>query len=294
MIERGARGDGLIIVFNNGLENLSDYRRSKVQAIQPISGEVDWEYSSELFFSSVGGTAQPLPGNNVLITSSHGGRVFELRPSEQIVWEWVPPFLPMRVERVAYDHCPQLASLGTPEETEVIPEDRHPHVDAGLYRFAFKWETEERTIDGRRKWAMQSNNDCRDLLIPRGAKLRTEFGIDRERLAGRSVVARFRVTVDDHDRPTNTVVDEVVDESSESLWRRRTVALGRYSMQHVTMCIGTEVAGGIENSEGVVLWANPQILSRKDRQRRIARSGRISDQERRLREQQLKALGYVD
>jgi outer membrane protein assembly factor BamB len=294
MIQRGARGEGLIIVFNNGLENLSDYRRSKVQIIHPLSGEVVWEYSSELFFSSVGGTAQPLPGNNVLITSSHGGRVFEIRPGGQIVWEWVPPFLPMRVERVAYDHCPQLANLGTPAETEVVLHKPRPHVDADLYRFAFKWETEERIIDDHRKWVIQPLNDCRDLRIPRGATLHTEFGFDRTRYVGRSVAARFRVTVDDHDRPPKTVVDVTLDESSKPLWHRQKVALGRYSMRKVTMCIETEVEGEFERPEEFVLWANPQILSRKDRERRAVRSERITEQERRLREQQLKALGYVD
>jgi hypothetical protein len=294
MIGRGARGAGLIIIFNNGLENLSDYRRSKVQIIHPISGEVVWEYRSDLFFSSVGGTAQPLPGNNVLITSSHGGRVFEVRPGGRIVWEWVPPFLPMRVERVAYDHCPQLATLGTPTETEVVPRKPRPHIDADLYRFAYKWETEERTIQGHRKWLIETLDDCRDLRIPRGATLYTEFGLDQELLADRSVAARFRVTIDDHDRPPKTVVDVALDDSAEILWCRRKVALRRYAMREVTMCIGTEIEGEVENPEKLVLWANPQILSRKDRERRVARSERITDQERRLREQQLKALGYVD
>jgi hypothetical protein len=65
-------------------------------------------------------------------------------------------------------------------------------------------------------------------------------------------------------------------------------------MRMATMCIETDVKGEVANPEEVVLWANPQILSRKDRERRAARSERITDQERRLREQQLKALGYVD
>jgi hypothetical protein len=255
---------------------------------------VVWEYGSDFFFSSVGGTAQPLPGDNVLISSSHGGRVFEVRSDGKIVWEWVPPFLPMRVERVAYGHCPQLASLGTPIETAVIPEDRRPHVDADLYRFDFKWETEKRIIDGRRKWVIRSLNECRDLLIPPGATLRAEFGLDRDRLGKRSVAARFRLTIDDHDRPPKTVVDAELDETVTRPWRRRTVPLGRYSMQEVTMCVETDVAGEIENPDDFVLWANPQILSRKDRENRTVRSERITDQERRLREQQLKALGYVD
>ena len=72
MIDQNVWGAGLITVFNNGLENLLEYRRSKAQAINPITGELIWQYGSDFFFSSVGGTAQALPGKNVLITSSHG------------------------------------------------------------------------------------------------------------------------------------------------------------------------------------------------------------------------------
>jgi hypothetical protein len=294
MIDRGVRDAGLIMVFNNGLENLFDYRRSKAQAFNPMSGEVEWEYGSEFFFSSVGGIAQSLPGNTVLITSSHGGRVFEVRRRGRIVWEWVPPFLPMRVERVPYDHCPQLADLPVPIETEVIPEDHRPHVDADLYRFEFKWKTDKRVIDGRGKWVIRSADGCRDLRIPFGATLRTEFGLDGERLAGRSVEARFRLTIDDDEGSPEALVDVTLDETSDPLWYRQTVSIQRYSMRVVTMCVETEIEGAIENPTEVVLWANPQILSRADKERRAAKSGRITEQERKLREQQLKALGYVD
>jgi hypothetical protein len=294
MIERGLRGAGLILVFNNGLENLFDYRRSRVQAINPSTGKPAWEYGSEFFFSSVGGTAQVLPGKNVLITSSHGGRVFEVRARRRIVWEWAPPYLPMRVERVPYDHCPQLASLPRPDEIEVVPEDRRPFVDADLYSFDFRWETEKRTIDDRVKWAIRSTEGCRDLRIPLGATLRTEFGFDRERLAGRSLKARFRLTIDDHEGRPETMIDTIIDETSEPLWRRKTASIARYGMREVTVCIETEIEGDVEDPSGIVLWANPQIRSKADRDRRTARSQRITEQERRLREQQLEALGYVD
>jgi hypothetical protein len=294
MIGPGAPGAGLIMLFNNGLENRFDYRRSKAQAIDPMTGEVEWEYGSAFFFSSVGGTAQPLPGNTVLITSSHGGRVFEVRPRGRIVWEWVPPFLPMRVERVPYDHCPQLADLPPPTEIEVVPKDRRPYVDADLYRFDFKWETDKRIFDGRKKWVIRSNDGCRDLRIPTGATLRTEFGLDATRLAGRSVKARFRLTIDDHERSPETLVDVTLDGTSDSLWHRRTVPLGRYTMRKVTMCLDTNVEGAAEDPSGIALWVNPAVMSKSDRERRALRSQPITDQERRLQEQQLKALGYVD
>jgi hypothetical protein len=124
--------------------------------------------------------------------------------------------------------------------------------------------------------------------------LRTEFGLDGERLAGRSVEARFRLTIDDHERSPEALVDVTLDETSDPLWYRQTVSIQRYSRRVVTMCVETEIEGAIENPTEVVLWANPQILSRADKERRAAKSGRITEQERKLREQQLKALGYVD
>jgi hypothetical protein len=294
MIERGLRRPGLIMVFNNGLENLSDYRRSRVQIINPVTGELVWEYGSDFFFSSVGGTAQPLPENSVLVTSSHGGRVFEVKGRGRIVWEWAPPSLPMRVERVAYDHCPQLAELPNPVESEVFPEDRRPFVDSDLYNFDFKWQTERKKIDGRVRRLIRSVDGCRDLRVPVGATLRTEFGLDGERLDGRAVEARFRLTIDDHERPPKTLVDAVLGEASDPLWKRRTVSIARYALRQVTMCVDTEVEGDYTNPEGIALWARPQILSAADRERRTARSQQISEQEQRLREQQLRTLGYVD
>jgi hypothetical protein len=200
----------------------------------------------------------------------------------------------MRAERVAYDHCPQLAGLPVPVESKVIPEDRRPFVDSDLYSFDFKWQTEKKKIDGRVRRLIRSVDGCRDLRVPAGANLRTEFGIDGERLDGRTVEARFLLTIDDHERPLETLIDVRLDENSDPLWTRQTVSIARYALREVTMCIDTSVEGDITESEGIVLWANPQILSAADRERRDARSQRISDQERRLREQQLRTLGYVD
>ena len=294
MIDQDMQGAGLITVFNNGLENLFEYRRSKAQAINPVTGELVWEYGSDFFFSSVGGTTQPLPGNSVLITSSHGGRVFEVTRRGRIVWEWAPPFLPMRAERVPYDHCPQLAELPLPVEVPIFPEDRRPFVDSDLYSFDFKWETERRKIDGRVRRLIDLTDGCRDLRVPVGATLRTEFGLDGERLDERAVKARFRLTIDDHERSPETLVDVLLNEKSDPLWKSQTASIARYALRHVTMCIETEVEGGSPDPAEVVLWTNPQILSKADRERRAARSRRISEQERRLREQQLRTLGYVD
>ncbi len=56
------------------------------------------------------------------LESAHG-RIFELTPEKEIVWEYVFDHLPCgpRAYRYAWDHCPQLAALGRPDETPVAP-----------------------------------------------------------------------------------------------------------------------------------------------------------------------------
>jgi len=106
--------------------------------------------------------------------------------------------------------------------------------------------------------------------------------------------SHYQSYFDDHERPLETLIDVQLDERSDPLWQRRTASIARYSLSLVTMCIETEIDGDITNPESLVMWANPQILSAADRDRRADRTQRISDQERRLRGQQLRTLGYVD
>ncbi len=294
MLDREQRGAGLILLFNNGLEDLDRYRRSSVEIIDPVAGEKVWDYRSEYFFSSVGGTAQPLDGGNTLITSSHGGRVFEVTDEGEIVWEWAPPYLPMRVERVPHSHCPQLEVFPSPHGFEVAPEDLRPFVDADLYSFDFRWQTETRNVDGRKKRLLTTTNGCRDILVPAGAELRIEFGLDPERLGARKAGATFRLSIDDHEQPVVDLVKVDLDETSEKLWRRERVSLSDYEFREITMCIETDEAGETSNPPGVVAWANPEIVSASDRELRASRPKRETLQELKLQRQQLKALGYVN
>jgi hypothetical protein len=294
MVEKGVPGAGWILLFNNGCHGRIGYRRSLVQAIDPISGEVEWEYGSRFFFSSVAGTVQKLPGANFFIASSHGGRAFEITPEGEIVWEWVPPHLPMRPERLPYDHCPQLAALPRPVETEVrVQGDRRPFVDVDLYRFALTDEDfVTRTVAGHSRRLVREDNECRELLMPPGAAMWVEFGIDEERLQGRWIEARFRLTVDAGDGPPETMLDRTLNPESESPWRGRNLRLGRFAYKRVTMCVATEAQGEMENPLEMVAWGNPLISSRVQRPFQ-EKPERLTEQERRLREQQLQALGYV-
>ncbi len=132
MVPMGTLGEGLIVLFNNGTKNRNAYRRSEIRAIQPITGEMPWSYSAETFFTTVAGTQQVLANGNLLVTSSEGGRVFEITPKKQKVWEWIPPYLPMRVSRYPADHCRQLGTLGPMDDSPVVRGDRNRSVSWGV------------------------------------------------------------------------------------------------------------------------------------------------------------------
>jgi hypothetical protein len=295
MVPEGEPGEGQIVVFNNGRQNLHDYRRSLVQAIEPTTKEVRWQYSSKFFFSSVAGTVQKLPGGNYAIASSHGGRVFEVTPDKEIVWEWVPSYMPMRPERLAYDHCPQLARLGRPVETRVAVEgDTRPYVDIDLYRFALPEDFTIRTVAGQPRRLLRTLGECYDLLIPPSAIMWVEFGIHEDRLEGRRLEARFELTVRREGGDVETVFERVLDNESDSPWRGRWDRLARFGYQRIRMCVDTEVTGEMESPEEMVAWGNPLIRSPAQHPHEAAGRERINERERKLREQQLKALGYVN
>ena len=293
MIGVGETGEGLILVFNNGFNNRNRYRRSTVQAIDPTTNEVVWDFGSKHFFSSVGGTAHHLPGGNTLICSSQGGRAFEISVEGNIVWEWIPPFLPMRVERLPYDHCPQLADLGRTIESEIRPGDRGPYVDKDLYTFVLPEEFVTREVAGKKRRLVPSNSGCRELVIPPDATLKVDFGIDEARLRHKFVSARFRLTIAS-EGSLETLLDVTMDSESEELWRRRTFSLDELAYQSVEMCIATDTEGESATSGELVVWGAPAISSSTQRPTLKGRKERITDQERKLREQQLKALGYVN
>lgn len=285
---------GLILIFNNGLEDRFAYRTSTVQAIDPVAAEVVWEYRAENFFSSVGGTAQPLLGNTILITSSQGGRVFEVMPDGRFVWEWAPPFKPMRVARLPYDHCPQLAAIERSPESRIRPGNRKPYIDHDLYRFEFIQQAEKRKIEGRQKFLLRTLDACRELLMPVGPTLRVEFGLDRDRLEGRDLGARFQLTVATEGQTPEMLVDVNVHSDEKELWHRRSISLAQFELQRLTMCLSTSVEGATGEADHAAAWANPSIQSRRERLAQADRRRRISDQERRVREQNLEALGYVE
>ncbi|MFC1908604.1 aryl-sulfate sulfotransferase [Chloroflexota bacterium] len=106
MIPRGLPGEGNILVFDNGGRSgyggsdvFPRYTReySRVIEFNPVTLALVWQYGAESgkekFFSNFISSAQRLPNGNTLITEGANGRVFEVTPDKEIVWEFVAPSL---------------------------------------------------------------------------------------------------------------------------------------------------------------------------------------------------------
>jgi hypothetical protein len=147
MIPKGLPGAGNILLLDNGqppVQDISRAGRTSILEIDPVAGGVVWSYEDDgyltsedpgyshnynefKFFTAYTGSVQRLPNGNTFIGEALGGRIFEVTAEKELVWEYA-------IERhrsyetayrYPYDHCPQLARLGTPVETPVVPP---PHV----------------------------------------------------------------------------------------------------------------------------------------------------------------------
>ncbi|NPV09953.1 MAG: hypothetical protein HPY83_18570 [Anaerolineae bacterium] len=83
--------DGRILIFDNGT------RRgwSRVVIMDPLAEEIVWEYQAdprESFFSAYISGAQLLPNGNLLVCEGAPGRLFEVTPDKEVVWEYRSPY----------------------------------------------------------------------------------------------------------------------------------------------------------------------------------------------------------
>ena len=89
--------DGHILLFDNrGRTYQAEDGEgwSRVVELDPLTRKIVWEYRSdppEDFYSHSRGTAARLDNGNTLISSSNQGRVFEVTPAGEIVWEYRTP-----------------------------------------------------------------------------------------------------------------------------------------------------------------------------------------------------------
>jgi len=156
LIPKGLPGEGDFLVYDNGGAGgygksnpaspdgrnnaVRDY--SRVLQFDPITLDITWQYTpleagsmlftdASKFYSSYISSAQRLPNGNTLITEGSDGRLFEVTPDHEIVWEYINPYfrklagkfsmnMVYRAYRVPYEWVPQLER---PQETEVTPPD---------------------------------------------------------------------------------------------------------------------------------------------------------------------------
>jgi hypothetical protein len=136
MIPRGLKGEGNILLFDNGgaagygapnpgaPEGIDNARRdfSRVLEFDPLTLEIKWQYPAPVpgpggnrFYSSFVSSAQRLPNGNTLITEGNSGRIIEVTPEQETVWEYISPYehrmlkisLLYRAYRVPYAWAPQ-------------------------------------------------------------------------------------------------------------------------------------------------------------------------------------------
>ena len=103
MIPQELPGAGNILLFNNG--GRAGYPRiwslfSRVLEIIPPTSQVSWTYNAQLlegkslntFFSVYRSSSQRLANGNTLVMESQWGRIFEVTPLGEIVWEYIVPY----------------------------------------------------------------------------------------------------------------------------------------------------------------------------------------------------------
>jgi hypothetical protein len=135
MITRGLKGEGNILLFDNGggagygtpnptsPEGVDNAKRdsSRVLELDPITLEIKWQYPPPMIpgagrlYSAFISSAQRLPNGNTMITEGNIGRIIEVTPKNEIVWEYVSPYkhrmmknnMIYRAYRVPYDWAPR-------------------------------------------------------------------------------------------------------------------------------------------------------------------------------------------
>ncbi len=86
--------DGSFFLFDNMGSLKSEGKTSRILHIDINDMAIKWEYSGteeEPFFSAYNSMVDPLPNGNLLVTSSHPGRIFEVTPYKEVVWEYMNP-----------------------------------------------------------------------------------------------------------------------------------------------------------------------------------------------------------
>jgi hypothetical protein len=102
--------NGNILAFDNGNFRYGAHVAfSRVVEIDPRTNELVWHYQDELvnaFYSAYMGSAQRLPNGNTHVTESATGRLFEVTPEGEVVWEYVIPWFGEYPDEAARKYVP--------------------------------------------------------------------------------------------------------------------------------------------------------------------------------------------
>ncbi len=142
--------NGNILVFDNGLHRLpplnapvSSEAYSRVLEINPKNDQIEWMYKDEntyRFFSAFASGAGRLPNGNTLICDSAEGRIFEVTPEAEIVWEFIAPFYEyhdrlgmtnhmFQAHRYGSDYPGLKGKLLTPDRFELVMREKGKQED---------------------------------------------------------------------------------------------------------------------------------------------------------------------
>jgi outer membrane protein assembly factor BamB len=142
MIEKGLPGAGNIILFDNGLfpRHRTHTGQTFIVELDPTTKDIVWKYETEgyaniKFFSKTMGSQKRLPNGNTFIAEDNTGRLFQVKPDGEIVWEYVNRGGTTRPSPVPYDFTPQLRALERPTEYAVTPPNNLEwHIEPDAFR----------------------------------------------------------------------------------------------------------------------------------------------------------------
>ena len=95
---------GNILIYDNGSHTSETARKfTRILELNPLSGKIVWEFGEQTlnrFFSPSRGSSDRLPNGNTLIADSDNGRLFEVTPSGEMVWEYYTADITARGNRM--------------------------------------------------------------------------------------------------------------------------------------------------------------------------------------------------
>ncbi len=87
--------NGNVLIYDNGSHSRRDpLPASRVIEVNPATNEIVWQYRDNPpfnFFSAYISGARRLPNGNTLITEGQVGRIFQVTPEGDVVWEYINP-----------------------------------------------------------------------------------------------------------------------------------------------------------------------------------------------------------